>query len=121
MKTIVEIFEPGQQESLPYREQMSLVEKAIAHHGGRLSELGLLLQQLFSQGKEVGRSNQVDSDYFLPTLRGLIEERYDIIDRLEDDFRGIQEMDRSVRLAAMDADRATRTRKATSAPRRKVA
>ncbi len=113
MRTVVEVFEPGQLESLSRIEAGELVEKAIAHHAGQLSELGVLLKELFSQREESGRSDQIDGDYFLPTLRGLIKERYDILDRLEDDFYRIQDMDRPPLVAAA---KATRTRVPKPAP-----
>ncbi len=102
MKTVVEVFDPEQAKSLSHAERLDRIEKAIAHHAGQLSELGLLLQALFSQ--EASR-HQIDSDYFLPTLRGLIKERYDILDRLEDDYNADEKAEREVIVTRLAAER----------------
>lgn len=105
MKTIVEVFDPKQAESLGSREREGLVEKAIAHHARQLREIAELLQTIFERPESINPAEWIDSDNFLPTLRELIMERSEIINRLEDDYAAAQKEDREVIMTRLAAER----------------
>jgi hypothetical protein len=92
MKTIVQVFEPGQAESMTHPERKGMVVNAIAHHARQLREIAELLQEIFEQ-PEPGRSVQrIDKDNFLPTLQELVKERSAILAELEHEFDRLDEM-----------------------------
>ena len=88
MKTVVQVFEPGQTETMAPRERTRAVEQAIAHHALQLEELAGLLKELCSQNQD-GQRELVDSDLYMPSLRVWIKERYEILEELENEYNRV--------------------------------
>lgn len=122
MKTIVQVFEQGQAETMSHNERRLAVEKALHHHATQLQELSGLMAAIFERDNE-GHDKEVDSDFFLPFLRVMLKERYQIIDHLEDEYNRVidSNFDRPSAVPKETPGTRNLATAARKAPRRKAA